>query len=60
MSNASSVNRSDKRPGQSGVLIGVRLQPVQLDALDQWIAGQKEPLSRPEAVRRLLGEALQT
>jgi hypothetical protein len=30
-----------------------------LDALDAWIAAQPEPRpSRPEAIRRLLGEAL--
>ena len=41
-----------------GVPIQVRLQPDQLAALDAWIAGQAEPVTRPEAVRRLLGEAL--
>ena len=36
----------------------LRVQPSQLAALDQWIAGQAEPLSRPEAVRRILSGAL--
>jgi hypothetical protein len=33
----------------------VRLQPGQLAALDAWIAKQPEPMTRPEAVRRILG-----
>lgn len=39
-------------------MIGVRLQPDQLAALDQWIAAQDDKPSRPEAVRRLLANAL--
>lgn len=58
MSPASSDNRSAKRPGQSGQLIGVRLQPDQLDALDTWIARQESPPSRPEAIRLILREKL--
>jgi hypothetical protein len=35
------------------------LDPVELRALDVWIADQPEPKpTRPEAVRRLLAEAL--
>jgi hypothetical protein len=42
-----------------GVLIGVRLHDLSLSALDAWIAAQPEPRpSRPEAIRRLLAEAL--
>jgi hypothetical protein len=42
-----------------GPNVGLRLYP-ELDAkLDAWIAQQGEPnLSRPEAIRRLLNEAL--
>jgi hypothetical protein len=37
----------------------VRLLPTPLDALDAWIAAQPEPRpTRPEAIRRLLAEAL--
>jgi hypothetical protein len=36
----------------------VRLQPAQLAALDAWIARQDAQLSRPEAIRRLLEQAL--
>jgi hypothetical protein len=35
--------------------IGVRMLDVRIDALDAWIAKQKEAdLSRPEAIRRLV------
>jgi hypothetical protein len=37
-----------------GTLIGVRLQPSQLKALDAWIAKQDASQTRPEAVRRLV------
>jgi hypothetical protein len=37
----------------------VMFDPVELGALDVWIADQPEPKpTRPEAIRRLLGEAL--
>src|SRR5438034_11630804 len=41
-----------------GEPILVRLQPAQLAALDAWIARQDAQLSRPEAIRRLLEQAL--
>jgi len=41
-----------------GLLVGVRLQPPQLKALDAWIATQTKKMSRPEAVRKLLDSAL--
>jgi hypothetical protein len=35
------------------------LDPIELSALDAWITGQPEPKpTRPEAIRRLLAEAL--
>jgi hypothetical protein len=37
-----------------GTLIGVRLQPSQLAALDAWIAKQDAPLTRPEAIRAMM------
>lgn len=50
------------RPRVGSELIGVRVPPDQLAALDAWIAGHLaetgEPLSRPEALRRLAAEAL--
>ncbi|WP_374389313.1 hypothetical protein [Sandaracinobacter sp.] len=51
--------RKGPAPTGKGILIGLRLQPDQLAALDAWIAAQPDPKpSRPEAVRRLLGEKL--
>jgi hypothetical protein len=37
-----------------GTLIGVRLLDDPLTKLDEWIARQKEEMSRPEAIRRLV------
>lgn len=54
MTSASSDNRSPKRPGQSGTLVGVRLQPDDLELLDLWIAANHPGTSRPEAMRRIL------
>jgi hypothetical protein len=42
-----------------GTLIGVRLHLPHLTKLDSWIAWQKEPLTRPEAIRRLLELSLE-
>ena len=48
-----------KRAAQPGTPVLVRLQPDQLAALDRWIDAQSKPKpSRPEALRRLLGEAI--
>jgi len=46
-------------PTGKGVPVVVRLQPPDLSALDEWIKGQDNDVSRPEAVRRLLAQALQ-
>ena len=40
-----------------GHLVGVRLQPPQLSALDAWIEDQPKKMSRPEAVRQILAKA---
>jgi hypothetical protein len=46
--------RGPKPTGQ-GELIGVRIHPPQMKALDVWIKTQPEPRpSRPEAIRRLV------
>jgi len=52
------ITKKRRGPAPTGVgtLIGVRLQPAQLSELDAWIAQQAEPLTRPEAVRQILGE----
>lgn len=47
-----------RRAGKSGVLVGVRLQPDQLEALEEWRRAQNKIPSRPEAIRRLIALAL--
>ena len=43
-----------KRSAVKGTLIGVRLQPHQLKALDAWIDKQNASLTRPEAIRAMM------
>jgi hypothetical protein len=45
-------------PSGKGLLIGVRFQPNLVEAIDAWINVAEVPMSRPEAVRRLLGASL--
>jgi hypothetical protein len=45
-------------PTGKGTPIVVRIQPRQLSTLDTWIKQQDAPLSRPEAVRRLIEKGL--
>jgi hypothetical protein len=47
-----------KRPTEPGTLVGVRLQRADLAAIDRYIKSQDAPLTRPEAIRRILAEAL--
>ena len=37
-----------------GTGVTVKMHDYHLDALDNWIARQKEPLTHPEAIRRLV------
>lgn len=58
-----SISASTKKRGRpvttgKGVQIGVRLQPDQLAALDDWILKQAGTLTRPEAIRAILNEKL--
>lgn len=53
-----SKNPRARRPGQSGQLIGTRLQPDQLALLDAWREKQPDRPSRPEALRRLMMKGL--
>jgi hypothetical protein len=41
-------------PTGKGIQIQVRIQPDKLAQLDRWIADQKDQLSRPEAIRRIV------
>src|SRR3954447_22370801 len=45
-------------PTGKGTLIGVRLQPDALRAVDTWAARQHDTPSRPEAIRRLVETSL--
>jgi hypothetical protein len=54
----STRKRRGPAPTGKGTPIGVRLQPNDLSALDEWIARQEIPLSRPEAIRVILRQAL--
>jgi hypothetical protein len=45
-------------PSGKGELLGVRIHPPQLAALNSWIAKQPDNPSRPESIRRLLDIAL--
>jgi hypothetical protein len=47
------------RPPVGATLVGVRLPPVDLAALDKWIARQPEPMSRPEALRAMMAMVLE-
>jgi len=54
-----SQKRRGRPPTGTGELIGVRLQPDQLGALDKWIARHPDPKpSRPEAIRRMVTQHL--
>jgi hypothetical protein len=51
--------RGRGRPPTEAVPVMVRVMPAQIGALDSWISNQPEPQpSRPEAIRRLLANAL--
>jgi hypothetical protein len=55
------AKRGRGRPATGrGWTIGVRLHPDALARLDAWIAGLPDKPSRPEAIRRLISEALKT
>jgi hypothetical protein len=50
------ITKKRRGPAPSGVgtLIGVRLQPDQLAALDAWIDAQDRRTTRPAAIRTIL------
>jgi hypothetical protein len=53
------IKKGRGRPATGqGTLIGVRLQPSQLKALDAWIDKQDASLSRPEAIRAMMDTIL--
>jgi hypothetical protein len=50
--------RRGPAPTGKGTLVGVRLQPDRLSAVDAWIANQAAPMTRPEAIRAMLDAVL--
>jgi hypothetical protein len=56
MSKSISDNRKKPigRPKVGAILIGVRVPPANVAALDAWIKKHAPDLSRPEAIRRLV------
>src|SRR5690348_8742882 len=62
MSRQSVITRKKRGPPATGKgeLVGVRIQPNLMQALDRWIAAQQPTASRPEAIRRLVEQALAT
>ncbi|MCA1378874.1 MULTISPECIES: ribbon-helix-helix domain-containing protein [unclassified Bradyrhizobium] len=54
------ITRKKRGPPATGkgTLVGVRLQPDDLSAVDSWIAEQDEAATRPEAIRTLMRLAL--
>ena len=53
-----SRKRRGPPPTGKGEPILVRLQPALLSKLDEWITNSDSPLTRPEAIRRLIEFAL--
>jgi hypothetical protein len=57
-SNVKTAKRRGPLPSGKGMLVGVRLQPNELKALDHWIRDYGKPQTRPEAIRQLVRSAL--
>jgi len=61
----SSIETTPKKRGRPfttgrGHMLGVRLQPAQLAALDRWISAQPDPRpTRPEAIRQILAKVIE-
>jgi metal-responsive CopG/Arc/MetJ family transcriptional regulator len=49
-----------KRAPATGELVGVRVQPDMAKKLDDWRRRQQDIPGRPEAIRRLVEQALET
>ena len=57
-SSSDNKNLGGRPPTGQGVLVGVRLHPDQLAALDKWIGQQPNQMSRPEAIRIFVAAGL--
>jgi hypothetical protein len=58
-----SISRTEKkrgrgRPKTGAISIHLRIEPKELGAIDTWRAKQSGQLTRPEAIRRLIEQAL--
>jgi hypothetical protein len=54
-----SAKKKTGRPRVDSEAVNVRLEREMLDTIDAWIAAQPDPKpTRPEAIRRILSEAL--
>ena len=42
------------RPAVNAVPVLVRIPPAEIEPIDAWASKQKGPISRPEAIRRLV------
>jgi hypothetical protein len=51
-------NKGGRPATGQGLLIGVRLQPKLVSAIDEWRERQPRPVSRPAAMRKLIAMAL--
>ncbi|WP_339033759.1 hypothetical protein WHZ78_18375 [Bradyrhizobium symbiodeficiens] len=62
MKRQSVITRKKRGPPATGkgTLVGVRLQPDDLSAVDSWIAEQDKAPTRPEAIRTLMRQALKS
>jgi metal-responsive CopG/Arc/MetJ family transcriptional regulator len=62
MARQSVISRKKRGPPPTGkgIPILVRLQPLLLADVDEWIVKPDIPFSRPEAIRRLIESALAT
>jgi hypothetical protein len=47
-----------KRSAKTGMLVGVRLQSEQINAIDAWATKQEPPVTRPEAIRGMIDAML--
>jgi hypothetical protein len=56
--NVKNARRRGPLPTGKGTLVGVRLQPADLKALDLWIQRNGKHQTRPEAIRKLVSTAL--
>src|SRR5437016_6183147 len=54
------AQKKRRGPAPTGInpMVGVRIPPPELAGLDAFIAKQKEPIGRPEAIRRILTDYL--